>query len=73
MVLIIPTAIEFTGIESYERLYTERAERQIDFPDRFFTFAYRARILKTPQIPSLSSSRAAADEVSSSGSVPAHA
>jgi hypothetical protein len=27
--LIIPTAIEFTGIESYERLYTERAERQL--------------------------------------------
>jgi len=28
-VLIIPTAIEFTGIESYKRLYTERAERQL--------------------------------------------
>jgi hypothetical protein len=37
-----------------------------------FSFC-RARILKTPQIPSLSSSRAAADETSSSGSVPAHA
>jgi hypothetical protein len=66
------TAIEFTGIESYERLYTE-SRKATDFPDRFFTFAYRARTLKTPQIPSLSSSRAAADETSSSGSVPAHA
>ncbi len=71
-VLIILTAIEFTGIESYERLYTE-SRKATDFPDRFFTFAYRARTLKTPQIPSLSSSRAAADETSSSGSVPAHA
>ncbi len=98
-VLIIPTAIEFTGIESYERLsydshisvtmwsmrcpmkhemsyeaeiHTE-SRKATDFPHRFFTFSYRARILKTPQIPSLSSSRAAADETSSSGSVPAHA
>lgn len=55
------------------RGYTQREQKGNWLPRQNFTFAYRARILKTPQIPSLSSSRAAADETSSSGSVPAHA